>query len=84
MASRISGSGHWLVSDAKWISSMNWIDREDGTSDCAGLDASQLVVALEAYQEALRRRAIRRPRCIPDRARRRLATGWPNTSTPWK
>jgi len=33
---------------------MNWIDQEDGTSDRAALDASQLVVALEAYQEALR------------------------------
>ena len=33
---------------------MNWIDRDDCTADCAGLDAPQLAVALEAYQEALR------------------------------
>jgi serine/threonine protein kinase len=33
---------------------MNWIDRDDATSDCTGLDASQLVVAVEAYHEALR------------------------------
>ena len=34
---------------------MNWTDREVGTSDCAALDSSQLMVAVEAYQEALRR-----------------------------
>ena len=39
---------------ANWISSMNWIDRDDVTSECAGVDASELVLAVEAYQEALR------------------------------
>ncbi len=34
---------------------MNWIDREVGTSDCAAPVASQLMLAVEAYQEALRR-----------------------------
>jgi serine/threonine protein kinase len=33
---------------------MNWIDRDDVTSGCAGVDASELVLAVEAYQEALR------------------------------
>jgi eukaryotic-like serine/threonine-protein kinase len=33
---------------------MNWIDQDDGTSDCAGFDAAQLAGVLEEYQEALR------------------------------
>jgi serine/threonine protein kinase len=33
---------------------MNWIDQDDETPDCVGLDMPELVGALEAYQDALR------------------------------